>query len=201
LIPQYRDHIVGHDRTAEVALEGQQQVLRATFLVFATVFGDFYVGEWMHSPVNSMRRTTRLWAMRFIGWPGSMGSWRSRGYLGHSPNRAIHFLLYLLAVHRHCPSSGLTANQQRLYPPDGISDTPALFDNKRSRHRIASRPCKMTLRIAENKVRQARNTRLMPLPPRAARFGGMYGSWIRNITHLSRSLAICLAAEGPRYVP
>src|SRR5262249_7470970 len=29
--PQYRDHIVGHDRTAEVALEGQQQVLRATF--------------------------------------------------------------------------------------------------------------------------------------------------------------------------
>jgi hypothetical protein len=31
LIPQYRDHIVGHDRTAEVALEGQQQVLRATF--------------------------------------------------------------------------------------------------------------------------------------------------------------------------
>ena len=31
MIPQYRDHIVGHDRTAEVALEGQQQVLRATF--------------------------------------------------------------------------------------------------------------------------------------------------------------------------
>ena len=31
LIPQYRDHVVGHDRTTEVALEGQQQVLRATF--------------------------------------------------------------------------------------------------------------------------------------------------------------------------
>ena len=27
LIPQYRDH-VGHDRTSQVALEGQQQVLR-----------------------------------------------------------------------------------------------------------------------------------------------------------------------------
>ena len=31
LIPQYRDHVVGHDRSTEVALEGQQQVLRATF--------------------------------------------------------------------------------------------------------------------------------------------------------------------------
>jgi hypothetical protein len=31
LIPQYRDHVLGHDRTTEVALEGQQQVLRATF--------------------------------------------------------------------------------------------------------------------------------------------------------------------------
>jgi hypothetical protein len=31
LIPQCRDHVVGHDRTTEVALEGQQQVLRATF--------------------------------------------------------------------------------------------------------------------------------------------------------------------------
>jgi len=31
LIPQYRDHIVGHDRSAEVALEGQQQVFRVTF--------------------------------------------------------------------------------------------------------------------------------------------------------------------------
>jgi hypothetical protein len=31
LIPQYRHHVVGHDRTTEVALEGQQQVLRATF--------------------------------------------------------------------------------------------------------------------------------------------------------------------------
>jgi hypothetical protein len=31
LIPQYRDHVLGHDRTALVALEGQQQVLRATF--------------------------------------------------------------------------------------------------------------------------------------------------------------------------
>jgi hypothetical protein len=31
LIPQYRDHVLDHDRTSEVALEGQQQVLRATF--------------------------------------------------------------------------------------------------------------------------------------------------------------------------
>jgi hypothetical protein len=31
LIPQYRDHVLGHDRTSGVALEGQQQVLRATF--------------------------------------------------------------------------------------------------------------------------------------------------------------------------
>jgi hypothetical protein len=31
LIPQYRDHVVGHDRTSQVALEGQQQTLRATF--------------------------------------------------------------------------------------------------------------------------------------------------------------------------
>ena len=31
LIPQYRDHVLDHDRTTEVALEGQQQVLRATF--------------------------------------------------------------------------------------------------------------------------------------------------------------------------
>jgi hypothetical protein len=31
LIPQYRDHVLGHDRTTLVALEGQQQVLRATF--------------------------------------------------------------------------------------------------------------------------------------------------------------------------
>jgi hypothetical protein len=31
LIPQYRDHVLGHDRTSDVALEGQQQVLRATF--------------------------------------------------------------------------------------------------------------------------------------------------------------------------
>ena len=30
LIPQYRNHVLGHDRT-DVALEGQQQVLRATF--------------------------------------------------------------------------------------------------------------------------------------------------------------------------
>ena len=30
LIPQYRDHVLGHDRTTEVALDGQQQVLRAT---------------------------------------------------------------------------------------------------------------------------------------------------------------------------
>jgi hypothetical protein len=29
--PACRDHVVGHDRTTEVALEGQQQVLRATF--------------------------------------------------------------------------------------------------------------------------------------------------------------------------
>ncbi|HEY6364201.1 MAG TPA: hypothetical protein VI585_05350 [Candidatus Binatia bacterium] len=31
LIPQYRHHVLGHDRTTDVALEGQQQVLRATF--------------------------------------------------------------------------------------------------------------------------------------------------------------------------
>ena len=31
LIPQYRDYALGHDRTTEVDLEGQQQVLRATF--------------------------------------------------------------------------------------------------------------------------------------------------------------------------
>jgi hypothetical protein len=31
LIPQYRDNVIGHDRTTQVALEGQQQVLRATF--------------------------------------------------------------------------------------------------------------------------------------------------------------------------
>jgi hypothetical protein len=31
LIPQYRDHVLDHTRTNEVDLEGQQQVLRATF--------------------------------------------------------------------------------------------------------------------------------------------------------------------------
>ena len=31
LIQQYRDHVLDHDRTSQVALEGQQQVLRATF--------------------------------------------------------------------------------------------------------------------------------------------------------------------------
>ena len=31
LIPQYCDYVVGHDRTSQVALEGQQQTLRATF--------------------------------------------------------------------------------------------------------------------------------------------------------------------------
>ena len=31
LIPQYRDHVLDHARTNEVDLEGQQQVLRATF--------------------------------------------------------------------------------------------------------------------------------------------------------------------------
>ena len=31
LIQQYRDHVLSHDRTTQVALEGQQQVLRATF--------------------------------------------------------------------------------------------------------------------------------------------------------------------------
>jgi hypothetical protein len=31
LIPQYRHHVLGHDRTTDVALERQQQVLRATF--------------------------------------------------------------------------------------------------------------------------------------------------------------------------
>ena len=31
LIPQYRDHVLDHDRTNQVALEGQQQVFRATF--------------------------------------------------------------------------------------------------------------------------------------------------------------------------
>jgi hypothetical protein len=31
LIPQYRDHVLDHDRTTDVALEGQQQVLRASF--------------------------------------------------------------------------------------------------------------------------------------------------------------------------
>jgi hypothetical protein len=31
LIPQYRDHALDHDRTHEYGLEGQQQVLRATF--------------------------------------------------------------------------------------------------------------------------------------------------------------------------
>jgi hypothetical protein len=31
LIPQYRDHALDHDQREGVALEGQQQVLRATF--------------------------------------------------------------------------------------------------------------------------------------------------------------------------
>jgi hypothetical protein len=31
LIAQYRDHVLGHDRTSGVALEGQQPALRATF--------------------------------------------------------------------------------------------------------------------------------------------------------------------------
>jgi hypothetical protein len=31
LIPQYRDHVLDHDRTSQVVLEGQQQTLRATF--------------------------------------------------------------------------------------------------------------------------------------------------------------------------
>jgi hypothetical protein len=31
LIPQFRDHVLDHDRTTEVALEGQQQVLRSSF--------------------------------------------------------------------------------------------------------------------------------------------------------------------------
>jgi hypothetical protein len=31
LIPQFRDHVVGHDRTTDVALEDQRQLLRATF--------------------------------------------------------------------------------------------------------------------------------------------------------------------------
>jgi hypothetical protein len=31
VIPQYRDHTLEHDRTHEWELEGQQQVLRATF--------------------------------------------------------------------------------------------------------------------------------------------------------------------------
>jgi len=43
LILQYRDHIVGHDRTVEVALEGQQQVYAPLSLVFATVFENFSV--------------------------------------------------------------------------------------------------------------------------------------------------------------
>jgi hypothetical protein len=30
-IPQYRNHALGHDRISKVALEGQQQVLCATF--------------------------------------------------------------------------------------------------------------------------------------------------------------------------
>jgi hypothetical protein len=30
-IPEYRDHVIQHDRTSEVALEGQQQNLRGTF--------------------------------------------------------------------------------------------------------------------------------------------------------------------------
>ena len=29
--PEYRDHVVGHDRTSQVALEGQQQALPTTF--------------------------------------------------------------------------------------------------------------------------------------------------------------------------
>jgi hypothetical protein len=31
LIPQYREHVLDHDQRDGVALEGQQQVLRATF--------------------------------------------------------------------------------------------------------------------------------------------------------------------------
>jgi hypothetical protein len=31
LVPQYRNNVLNQDRTSDVALEGQQQVLRATF--------------------------------------------------------------------------------------------------------------------------------------------------------------------------
>ena len=41
LIPQYRDHVLDHARTNEVDLEGQQQVLRATFPASATEFENF----------------------------------------------------------------------------------------------------------------------------------------------------------------
>jgi hypothetical protein len=56
LIPQYRHHVVGHDRTTQVALEGQQQVLRATFPVSVMRSAFCLKYEWIDSPLNSTKQ-------------------------------------------------------------------------------------------------------------------------------------------------
>jgi hypothetical protein len=74
LIPQLRHHALRERTGNEVDLEGQQQVLRATFPGIRDSVRELLLSEWMHWRVSSMRLTTWPWVMKFIGWPGSIAS-------------------------------------------------------------------------------------------------------------------------------
>src|SRR5262245_12053398 len=71
LIPQFRHEASNGYGNSDVDREGQQQVLRATFLESVTVFVNLSGCEWMHWRKNSMRQ--KIWprTMRFIDWRGN----------------------------------------------------------------------------------------------------------------------------------
>ena len=73
---------MGHDRTAEVALEGQQQVLRATFPGIRNCVREL-LGVRMDALARKFHETHDLAVKDELErWLKSMGSSRSRGVLG-----------------------------------------------------------------------------------------------------------------------
>jgi hypothetical protein len=58
LVPQYCDHVLGHDRTSDVALEGQQRCFAQLSPASVTRSAFYSKYEWTDSPLNSTRQKT-----------------------------------------------------------------------------------------------------------------------------------------------
>jgi hypothetical protein len=147
LIPQFRHHIA-RERDNDHEKEGQQQVLRATFPGIRESVKEL-IGKQMDALARQFAATHEMKAKdeidrlaREYGKLKSRGGlWRAKATGGSCARNG------LMSRVTEAPKSYVTDLCSRSPQDDDCSEPLAvsLFDHKRSRHRIANSPDKMTL--------------------------------------------------------